>query len=322
MPDVPPVVLLATSAALRDLTLDDRIFAAALVRRGVTARAAVWDDPEVDWSARSVVLRSTWDYFRRPTEFLSWAARVAAGALLQNPLPVITWNAHKRYLATLQKGGVPIIDTVFLSHGDTCDLAALAETRSWSDIVIKPAVSAAGHETKRFAADERAAAQSHVDRLLAAGDVMAQPYLAPLAERGELSVIFIGGRFSHGIRRRSAFSNDRSMPKEMREIPSAAAGHPLRGASAHRGTRSDGCASDHAAALRARGPRGARSRRVAAPRAGAHRALAFLQAGARSGRADGGATHSAPLRLQISGVRLAILRVRAPSRYADLISET
>jgi hypothetical protein len=223
MPDGPPLVLLATSLALRDLTPDDRLFAVALARRGVMARAAVWDDPEVDWNAHSVVLRSTWDYFHRPTEFLSWAARVAAGALLQNPLPVITWNAHKHYLSALQQRGVPIIDTVFFSRGDSCNLAALAQARSWNDIVIKPAISAAGHETRCFGADERAAAQSHVNRLLAAGDVMVQPYLAPLAALGELSVIFIGGQFSHGIRRRSAFSNDRGMPKDARETPSAAA---------------------------------------------------------------------------------------------------
>jgi hypothetical protein len=107
-------VLLATAASHADLSWDDRLFAAALARRGAVARAAVWNDPAVDWRVQSVVVRSTWDYYRHPDEFLAWAARVAEGALLQNALPVISWNAHKEYLTRLHANGISIIETVFI----------------------------------------------------------------------------------------------------------------------------------------------------------------------------------------------------------------
>ena len=214
-----PVVILATAAAYAELSPDDRHFAAALERRGLTARSGVWDDPSVDWTVTSVVVRSTWDYFLRPTEFLAWAARVSAGTLLQNPLPAIAWNAHKGYLAALQRRGFSIIETTFARHGETVDLAALARARRWGDVVIKPAISAAAHETRHFSAAQQSAAQSHLDRLLASGDVMVQPHFAPLAASGELSVIFIGEEVSHGVRRRSALSNDDRGPEAQSETP-------------------------------------------------------------------------------------------------------
>jgi hypothetical protein len=217
-----PVVLLATAASHPTLTSDDRVFADALTRRGVTARAAVWNDPTIDWRAPAVVVRSTWDYFLRPDEFRAWAARVAAGALLQNAFPVIAWNAHKEYLATLQGRGVAIIETVFIPAGSAVDLAALARERDWGAVVVKPAVSAAAYETRRFDSGDRALAQSHLDRLVGA-DAMVQPYLARLSAQGELSVIFIGGAVSHAVRRRSAFAADERMPGAARVVAPAAA---------------------------------------------------------------------------------------------------
>jgi hypothetical protein len=48
-----------------------------LAGRGIAAEAAVWDDPDVDWSAYDlVVLRSPWDHALRRDEFVAWAATV------------------------------------------------------------------------------------------------------------------------------------------------------------------------------------------------------------------------------------------------------
>jgi hypothetical protein len=216
-------VLLATAASHADLTSDDRLFAAALARRGAVARAAVWNDPAVDWRVQSVVVRSTWDYYRHPDEFLAWAARVAEGALLQNALPVISWNAHKEYLTRLHANGISIIETVFIPARRSVDLVVLARERGWGDVVIKPAVSAAAYETQRFDARDRIPAQIHLDRLVSTADVMVQPYIPRLSEQGELSVIFIGGDVSHAVRRRSAFARDERMPRTVLEAAPPAA---------------------------------------------------------------------------------------------------
>ena len=71
-------VALVTYSELPELFADDQPLARALAAAGLEVGIVRWDDPEFDWTgARIVLLRSTWDYFRRPAEFLAWASRVA-----------------------------------------------------------------------------------------------------------------------------------------------------------------------------------------------------------------------------------------------------
>jgi hypothetical protein len=210
----PPQILFATYAARPELTEDDALFARALESRGVRVGAASWDDPAVAWdSAAAVVIRSTWDYHLRLGEFLRWVDRVAAATKLHNDARIVRWNSHKRYLDELAKREIRVIDTVFADAGSRLDVALMARAHGWSDVVVKPSVSASAHETRRFAADEHEEAQAHLERLLATRDVMVQPYLTALAERGELSLLYARGRFSHAVRRRSALVDAGSMPK-------------------------------------------------------------------------------------------------------------
>jgi len=222
--DARAFVLFATYAAQPGLTEDDQLFARALERRGVRVCAAAWDDPAAAWSnAAAVVIRSTWDYHLRRAAFLDWVDRVSAATTLYNSARAVRWNSHKRYLAQIAQRGVPVIDTVFADVGSSLDVSDVAHIHGWRDIVVKPAVSASAHETRRFETHERAKAQSHVDRLLATRDVMVQPHLTALAEQGELSLLFARGRFTHAVRRRSALVEGHLMPKSApADAPAAA----------------------------------------------------------------------------------------------------
>ena len=220
----PPLIIFATYAARPELTEDDALFASALERRGARVHAAAWDDPAAAWSsAAAVVIRSTWDYHLRQAEFLDWADRVSASTALHNDARVVRWNSHKRYLDALAKREIRVIDTVFADAGSRLDVDLIARAHDWADVVVKPAVSASAHETRRFAGEERDEAQAHLERLLDSRDVMVQPYLTALAERGELSLLYARGRFSHAVRRRSALVEERSMPKSAATAASTAA---------------------------------------------------------------------------------------------------
>ncbi|HEV8233522.1 MAG TPA: hypothetical protein VGP84_02950 [Gemmatimonadaceae bacterium] len=222
--DARAFVLFATYGAQPGLTEDDQHFARALERRGVQVCAAAWDDPAAAWSsAAAVVIRSTWDYHLRRADFLTWVARVSAATTLYNDARAMRWNSHKSYLAEIARRGVPVIDTVFASVGSNLDLTAVAREHGWRDVVVKPAVSASAHETRRFDVPDRAEGQAHLDRLLATRDVMVQPHLAALAEQGELSLLFARGRFTHAVRRRSALVDGHVMPKSApADAPAAA----------------------------------------------------------------------------------------------------
>jgi glutathione synthase/RimK-type ligase-like ATP-grasp enzyme len=197
---------LATCAKVPDLTADDRLLLDELLRRGVDARAVVWDDPAVDWATfDSVMIRSCWDYTLRPEPFLAWMDSLEkAGVPLWNPAGLVRWNHHKSYLQDLEQSGIPIVPTVFLERGARVSIAALLEERGWTEAVVKPAVSASANRTSRVSLAGAVQAQEDFDALLADGDVLVQRFLPEIASLGEWSLIFIAGAFSHALLKRPA----------------------------------------------------------------------------------------------------------------------
>lgn len=194
---------LATTADLPEMDQDEATLAAALAVHAVDSELAVWDDPEVDWSRYDgVIIRSTWDYTGRRDAYLAWADHVDEVSSLWNPATVVAWNTHKGYLLELEDRGVPIVPTAWLAQGDAVSLAELAATRGWRDVVAKPCVGA-GAEGLLRADGDLSQHQAAFAALLAAGDVMVQPFLTRLATDGELSVIVIDGVVSHAVRKRA-----------------------------------------------------------------------------------------------------------------------
>ncbi|MFF5179878.1 RimK family alpha-L-glutamate ligase [Micromonospora sp. NPDC000316] len=197
-----PRVALVTCTELADLDPDDRLVLAPLAARGVAVEPAVWDDPDVDWSAYDLaVLRSPWDYALRRDEFVDWAATVPA---LVNPADVVRWNTDKRYLAELSAAGVPTVPTAWVAPGETWQPPADS-----GEYVLKPAVSAGSQDTGRYDLadpEHRDLAAAHVRRLSDAGRVtMVQPYLRAVDTEGETALLFLAGpdglTFSHAIRK-------------------------------------------------------------------------------------------------------------------------
>lgn len=187
---------LVTAAQLPDLDPDDRPLVPALAERGVLAEAAVWDDPDADWSAYDVVVvRSPWDYPPRRGEFVAWARRVETTTTLLNPADVLAWNTDKTYLAELAEHGVPVVPTRFVGPDPPTELPH-------GELVIKPSVGAGSIDAARFGRGDRDAALEHARRLVAAGrTVLIQPYIASVDREGETALVFIGGTYSHAVRK-------------------------------------------------------------------------------------------------------------------------
>lgn len=175
-----------------ELDEDGPALVAALAERGVTALPAVWDDSRVDWTPFDlVVLRSTWDYAERRSEFLRWIDSLPR--VLNSP-EVVRWNSDKHYLADIARAGVPLVPTTFVEPGEPFEPP---ETR----FVVKPAVSAGGRRAASYpAGDDRAG--THVRSLHDAGDTaMVQPYLEGIDEAGETALLYVGGAYSHSIQK-------------------------------------------------------------------------------------------------------------------------
>jgi glutathione synthase/RimK-type ligase-like ATP-grasp enzyme len=180
-----PRILLATYQLLPDGESAGGLLVSALAARGVDAAWACWDDPTVDWAdADLVAVRSTWDYYRRATEFLAWTRSVPR---LLNGAEVIAWNADKAYLRDLAQGGVPVIPTELLD--DATLVGGLTDaTRRWGSAVVKPRTGAGGVGVcvVSSAADESLEG-------LVAGPWVVQPLVESVRTSGETSVFVFGG---------------------------------------------------------------------------------------------------------------------------------
>lgn len=162
---------------------------------GTEAQAVLWDSGQ-DWDSFDLVLiRSPWDYPTRIAEFTRWIETVSAKTLLANPAEVVRWNLDKHYLQDLAREGVTVPTTRYLSANDSLPVPV-------GDIVVKPAISAGARNTGRYRPEDHGLAVEHVRMLHDEGQVaMVQPYLREIDSEGERALVFLGGRFSHALRK-------------------------------------------------------------------------------------------------------------------------
>ena len=199
-----PRIAIATASAYADLVPDDRLLVDALTARGVRADAAIWNDSAVRWSEYdAVVIRSCWDYHLAHDAFLAWIAQLEAGNVpALNPPALVRWNSEKTYLRDLASRGVGVVPTRWVERGDNVPLETILAEQAWSEVVVKPAISASAHETWRASAHAAVESEQRFRDMVARGRVLVQPYLDVIASDGEWSVLFYDGRYSHSALKR------------------------------------------------------------------------------------------------------------------------
>ncbi|HUF26632.1 MAG TPA: hypothetical protein VMM18_06595 [Gemmatimonadaceae bacterium] len=189
------------------LTPDDRLAAPALAALGVEVVPAIWTDGAVDWGVfDAVVLRSTWDYHRRITEYRRWLDLLERSAVpVWNPLALVRWNSDKRYLRDLAARGVDTVPTVWLERGSP-SIGEVLDEQGWREAVVKPVVAATAYRTIRVSGSTATADESAVRVLLehGNGEALLQPFLPEIETEGEWSLVFFAGAFSHAALKRPA----------------------------------------------------------------------------------------------------------------------
>lgn len=189
------VIIASTREDPQHTDAENRPLVTALAERGVKTRVEPWDAAEdvVGWvTADLVAVRTTWDYTWRREEFLAWAKGVDAVTALQNPLVVLEWNSHKRYLVELARAGVPVVPTLLVPAGTT------PEPLGPGRVVVKPAVAAGGRGAHLGWGTDLNGALAD---LVTHGDVLVQPAVESIGVEGEVSLVRIGDRWSHAVRK-------------------------------------------------------------------------------------------------------------------------
>lgn len=198
---MPPRIAFATSQALEYLTDSDRLAAIALKNLGARVTPAIWTDGSVNWKAfDKIVVRSPWDYFSHQERFLRWFDTLdRAGIPVENPTSILRWNLDKVYLREL---GVSVVPTEWVEQGGVLDLVGLLRRRGWDTAVIKPTISAGGHDTWVVTRDNVAEYQARMAPTLSRCGLMIQPFLDVIRSEGELSFLFFRKEFSHAVVKR------------------------------------------------------------------------------------------------------------------------
>lgn len=181
--------------------------AAPLAAAGATVEGRPWTDPGETAGFDRVLPLMVWGYHREHARWLAatraWAA---AGLPVANPPSVLGWNADKAYLARLGAAGAPVVPTLHVRRVDAAVLDAARARFGARTLVVKPAVSASAYRTLRLAPGEPLDGAPE-------GAAMVQPYLPAVETEGELSLIWLGGRFSHAIRKVAAPGDFRVQPE-------------------------------------------------------------------------------------------------------------
>ena len=182
-----PVVLLVTFSGLpagEEWTGTSHLLE-AFTARGIDARWVLWDDPDVDWAAGLVAVRSTWDYEWRREEFLAWARSVPR---LLNSAAVFEWNTDKAYLPQLAATGVPVVPTLVV-EGEEDLPEAVAE---YAPAVVKPTVGAGGRGVVVFDLADGGPVDLDESQL-GPGPWVVQPLVESVRTEGETSVFVLDG---------------------------------------------------------------------------------------------------------------------------------
>lgn len=181
--------------------------AAPLERAGLTVEGRAWVD-SADFTDFDLVLPLlTWGYHRAGA---AWQAAVseweARGVRLQNPASVLKWNADKLYLGRLAELGAPVVASRYLDRLTRGALEQAAADFGTDRLIAKPQVSASAWQTIRWSPG--APLDGGPD-----GPAIVQPFLPAILDEGEVSLIYVGGAFSHAIRKRPSPGDFRVQPE-------------------------------------------------------------------------------------------------------------
>lgn len=164
--------------------------------RGAKSTPIPWSSIDEAVSADLIVLRSTWDYHKRIEEFRAWLDRMErAGRRIVNSPATVRWNADKSYLLELEAEGIAIPRTLMLDDATPGTIHAVLEEAGWTNAVLKPRVSATAHGTFRIRAHD-VEWHKQLAETRQTGSLI-QEYVAEITIRGELSLLFFDGQFSH-----------------------------------------------------------------------------------------------------------------------------
>ena len=181
--------------------------AARLERAGLSVAGRSWTDGQDLAGFDLVMPLLVWGYHRAGDAWReATSAWESSGVRLQNPPSVLRWNVDKNYLARFAAAGAPVVPTRYVDRLTEAELEAAAAAFGTESLIAKPRVSASAWQTIRWSPGAGLDGGP-------TGPAMIQPFLPAIEREGEISLIFLDGRFSHAIEKRPRAGDFRVQPE-------------------------------------------------------------------------------------------------------------
>jgi hypothetical protein len=221
-----------TLADATGFVIDDELALAPLARRGWRVETVPWNRRDVDWRRYDlVVLRSTWDYQHDAEAFLSVLETIEqSGVRLENGSKIVRWNMRKTYLCDLAARGVEVVPTLWRERLSPGELLPLFDALRSAEAVIKPVMSGNAEGAWRLERTRAQALAGEIESYFEQRPLMLQPFERGIVEEGEYSLVYLNGRYSHGILKVPKAGGFRVQEEHGSEIRAVAAKPALRAA--------------------------------------------------------------------------------------------
>ncbi|MFA5834965.1 MAG: hypothetical protein WDA22_15925 [Bacteroidota bacterium] len=185
---------------VQQILQEDQLVSDALERKGLRVHRLDWSNKEFDWSSTQFALmRAAWDYTERYSEFLNFIRNVSEKSVLINPPKTILWNIDKHYLRDLEKFGIAIPETIYIEKNESTSLRHLHHQYGLKDSILKPVMSGGARHTYRLNNHNLDQHETIFQQLISQEAMMLQPFLDSVITYGEITLIVIGGTYTHAV---------------------------------------------------------------------------------------------------------------------------
>ncbi len=191
------------SSYIDNILTEDFLVQVELEKLGLSCSRVAWDDNFTPSKFRFALFRTTWNYFEKLPFFLKFLHSCTNKTQLINPNKQILWNLDKKYLLDLYFAGINIPPTLIVKRGEQKSLSAVCKKNKWPEVVIKPCISAAAWNTHHLKKVHSDSANKLFFDLNQRCDMMVQCFQKNIKKLGEMSLMMIGGHYSHAVLKRA-----------------------------------------------------------------------------------------------------------------------
>lgn len=219
-------VAILSSKKWQNKVTDDILLKQELIKSNFNATIIAWDETNDYSKYDTVIIRSIWGYEEDIEKFEKFLDTLTKNnIIILNSISIMKNNYYKeKQFELLDKYDIPHIKTVFIPK-NTKDIISLVKENIEGEMIIKPSISASGKNTYLLNSNSKRKniislndVNLKFEEINKTTSLMLQPFIKEIDD-GEISLIYIDGKFSHAIKRFPNIFNDTKGVSYLADVP-------------------------------------------------------------------------------------------------------